>query len=402
MKKVICLLLACALMLSIMVGCGQSDSNAPSSSTDEEALQSSSDISTVSTEGEATTLTGRVTLKEFLDSGPKVGFVAGAYHKSVELDKNNTPLGMYLFEDGKIYYVLSFDENGETTDDWRLTWGEFSKMSDEELVEYARSYRTLHYGKSAERFEFDPNDANANIFSDDSRESVKNVGDVAVVPQRTLNVEGEYIGADYYYDLDTSKPLAPVSVYYGVEIEGGIYAGFYPYQIRLYVDENGNLYFYPSDGDSSTMYPKNIERKFAANEYPYPRNLDENEYDKFDELTPYDGRYGEIEFPAFTYVYNHQCEMPTGDYTLHLISDRSGNQVETEEIIVELSEYGREPEPTPLVYLPNIRSGQTTIYNSAFTLLYRAEDYSYALVFRTDPDLTITLDNIGDEGVEVD
>ncbi|MCH5353129.1 MAG: hypothetical protein J1E06_06660 [Acutalibacter sp.] len=64
--------------------------------------------------------------------------------------------------------------------------------------------------------------------------------------------------------------------------------------------------------------------------------------------------------------------------------------------------YDEQIELKNLFILLNYRTGQQPVYDSSFTLLYGEEDHSYALVFRTNPDLTLTPDNIGDKGVEVD
>lgn len=84
-----------------------------------------------------------VTLKEFLDSGPKVAFESRLY----EVAKDRTPSYMYLFEDGKVYVVChETNSNGFPDRSAKLTYGEIAKMSDTELLEYARKHKQTEYG----------------------------------------------------------------------------------------------------------------------------------------------------------------------------------------------------------------------------------------------------------------
>ena len=92
------------------------------------------------------TLTDTVTLKQFLDSGPKVGFYGTP-------NKSDYPL-IYLFEDGKVYAVCPWTEKYEKyfhenyslgRNDGAVTWGDIAKMSDDELLEFARKNKQLNF-----------------------------------------------------------------------------------------------------------------------------------------------------------------------------------------------------------------------------------------------------------------
>lgn len=99
-------------------------------------------------------LKGNVTLKRFLDSGPKIGF------RTIGTPSKNTHPTIYLFEDGKVYMVSTVIVKGCPTDNWifnrhidpelfdegsPLTLGDISKMTDEELLEFARAHKTLEW-----------------------------------------------------------------------------------------------------------------------------------------------------------------------------------------------------------------------------------------------------------------
>ena len=316
-------------------------------------------------------LSGTVTLKEFLDSGPKVGF-----YGSFPLDKDNSPYSMYLFENGKVYYVYSFDENEQVTDDYKLTWGEISKMSDKELLEYARKYMTLHKGRTNLRFEFDPKDAN--IISGNPDKLIKNAGETMVKFSKS-EIKDRYIPV-----YDTEMLLAKVPVFH--------YMWDHEYKEKkvcyeeFYVDKDGKLYFI-----NGNPYLKG---------YDYTHH-DDNDYEEIDETTPYDGRYGEVKLPAFTFKYDYTDEMTTGDYSLHIVTDGSGNLALGEGIIVEMKNDGKTLDRT-VVGLYNYPPAMAAVYDSMFSILFHDEDGDSGLIFRTSEDLELTLDNVGDKGVEVD
>lgn len=98
--------------------------------------------------------TGTVTLKQFLDSGPKVGFtIQGTPNKS------EYPY-IYLFENGKVYMVCTW-QSGEYCANHEkgqgkgaLTWGDISKMTDEELLSFAQEHKQLKF-KYPVGFEYD-------------------------------------------------------------------------------------------------------------------------------------------------------------------------------------------------------------------------------------------------------
>lgn len=94
------------------------------------------------------TRTGTITLKQFLDSGPKVGLIGTP-------NKSDYP-HIYLFENGKIYMVCTWssyngfyanDKHGALIkgNDGIVTWGDLAKMTDEELLEFAREHKQLEY-----------------------------------------------------------------------------------------------------------------------------------------------------------------------------------------------------------------------------------------------------------------
>ena len=70
---------------------------------------------------------GTISLKQFLDSGPKVGFWG-----STSL---GDPIQTVLFEDGKYYRVDNQGYNSE------LTLRDISEMSDDELIEFVKEHK---------------------------------------------------------------------------------------------------------------------------------------------------------------------------------------------------------------------------------------------------------------------
>lgn len=182
-----------------------------------------------------TTLTGTVTLKQFLDSGPKVGFVTIP-------SKPGYPL-IYLFEDGKVYMVcthsssdgprandLIFDNSTLPTN--AIPWSELDKMSDEEMLEYARDHKQLKfvwYGWNTwtKVDEFSTGKYKLHIYTDYTGKS-----------RDYERIEIQYEKGDNYPygynslpDMDRIKTTADKKV-----INGSIYTGF--------VDQDGDeLYF---------------------------------------------------------------------------------------------------------------------------------------------------------------
>ena len=100
------------------------------------------------------TRNGTITLKQFLDSGPKVGFVGTP-------DKAGYPC-IYLFENGKVYMICTWKahgdyyyENGEEKGQKKgaITWGELAKMTDEELLSFAQEHKQLIYSYYADIYD---------------------------------------------------------------------------------------------------------------------------------------------------------------------------------------------------------------------------------------------------------
>ena len=126
MKKIrwMALVLALVMLMGLLAACGQTDGGDPAGE---------------SSANDNSTLSGMVTLAQYLANGPCVGF-----YSIGEPDKNESPRQMWLFEDGKVYRVFGpRDEEGTVA---FLTWGEISKMTDEELLDYAREYKALDWG----------------------------------------------------------------------------------------------------------------------------------------------------------------------------------------------------------------------------------------------------------------
>ena len=174
------LFLALIMLLGVLAGCGDSSSGGRTHSKSTDSDLASDDTSNDSISNKATeeepvidgtsnndgTLKGTVTLKQFLDSdGPKVGL----YDYGTP-GKNNYP-DILLFENGKIYMVCTWEWDWEKYSidldptpcrngcggyftqnknyaiyDGMLTWGDISKMTDEELLEYARANKQLLWG----------------------------------------------------------------------------------------------------------------------------------------------------------------------------------------------------------------------------------------------------------------
>lgn len=378
--KLTALCLALALFIGLLASCGGGTSNrsggGATGSSSKGGTLDGSDTSV----NHNVTLTGKVTLKKFLDSGPKVGFY-GKY----PLDKNSKPEKMYLFEDGKIYLVYSFDENGTATDDYQLTWGEISKMSDDELLAHARKYKTSHGRGHKRALWFDSNDPN---FDNQQGETVEKPGDTWV--EYDSNYHVDYTGLREYED---GKLYGVVTVHYHQ-------LGHNEDSSEFLIDADGNLYFAGRDTFDEVIY--------------YPTVMDPNSQPvAFDEITPYDGRCGEIRLPKFTFIDDFLPQMITCEYSFSVRSDKTGNLVTKEYIDVDVKygygfswyietvEFGREPSQAAVISLYNTPSAKGVVYDSTFTVLFEDEDKKHGLIFRTGNDLSLTLDKIGDEGIEV-
>lgn len=116
------------------------------------------------------TLTGTVTLAEYLNSGPRVGF----YIANTVFDKDMYPDAILLFEDGKMYQVCTWiDENGnlrandrEGREKGALTWSDISKMTDDELLEFARAHKELEWHESSWGYRFNTGEYTLHVYTD--------------------------------------------------------------------------------------------------------------------------------------------------------------------------------------------------------------------------------------------
>lgn len=81
-----------------------------------------------------------------------------------------------------------------------------------------------------------------------------------------------------------------------------------------------------------------------------------------------------------------------GEYQLHIYTDKTGNYLEYERVEIEKDGFTFYP-----------YTFTTTVYDSVFQGFYNINSSSpYGYFYRVNDDITVTLDNIGDEGVEVD
>lgn len=118
MKKIkfISLGLVIVMVVGIFAGCGNKNG----------------DNSGGTVGGNSIVETTTLTLKEYLEGGPRVAI----FDTSIP-DKDSKIDAIILFEDGYAYCKRSFEYGTKPT------WGEIAKMSDEELLEYARQNKAL-------------------------------------------------------------------------------------------------------------------------------------------------------------------------------------------------------------------------------------------------------------------
>lgn len=277
-----------------------------------------------------------MTFKEFLDSGPKVGFPK---YES-ELDKDSTVSYAYLFEDGKIYIVDAKNNSQNQSDDASLTYGDISKMSDDELIEWAQKNKTNKVSEDdiTRRFIIDKND-----------------------PALVSN-GGNFDLGDHHGEVDEGY-----TVYGWVKNNTIVYDGYFNgIDDLLYVNADGQIL---------------IE--------------DDN-----DELIEYDGRYGELTAPKSVYEEYDYTFFETGDYKLQLYSDNTGNNVERETLSATLSNgYGfvmyftKSATKKQDVYDSTFLFMPCQVMPSDLVVKY--------LAFRINGDLTITLDNVDNSDIEI-
>ena len=319
--------------------------------------------------------TKTVTLKQFLDSGPKVGFE----DYNLPLDKDDVVDKMYLFEGGKVYYVQSYDEYYQKTDESKLTWGEVAKMSDKELLAFAEKYKTLQAENAALHLEYDMDEKCVK----NAHKSTDRITELGIAYLSAKSFENGYL------TLDKETLMASFTVYYGCQ-------GFNTVEedkAELLVDMNGNIYFAPNQ--SYLIDPSVFHEYYEYDGY----------YEKFTEYTPYDGRYGEITLPEFTYraVYR---ELSTGEYSFAITTDNTGNNVEYEDVRVEVKKSNGEINMSSEFAFCDDSKRSYTVYESTFVeFLTGFDKYGFpcnGLIFRTNENLTVTLDRIGDRGIDVD
>ena len=142
--KTISLILALVMLTGMLSGCGNSAANDDQSQVAgnnyTNGNETGEDMDDNSANGDK--LTETVTLKEYLNGVPRVAFMA-----DVTPDKNSTPSAIYLFENGKVYYVSDrknqyYGMYGGTN----LTYGEISRMTDEELLDFAKTHIVPFWG----------------------------------------------------------------------------------------------------------------------------------------------------------------------------------------------------------------------------------------------------------------
>ncbi|MCH5182908.1 MAG: hypothetical protein J1E00_01910 [Oscillospiraceae bacterium] len=376
MKKIrfIALCLALTLFVGLLAGCSGSMPNGSDGRTENSSTKDSADStnSNSSASGTPAPLTGTVTLKQYLDNGPKVGFY-GEY----PLDKDASPSSMYLFENGKLYFIVSLGEYDRDTKEYALTWGEIAKMSDEELLAHVRKYTASHRAGSFYHYEFDPNTANIYVSPDTSDTYI---GEPTGLEQY-IKKPGDYMFAVREYNIQSGMGV--------IKVEGD--HGLFSSSIGLYYYDDDNDYIIRTTLDFDVF-----------------GNLYLNEYDAYE----YDGRYGDLKLPELTLKWSYDSAMTTGDYTLHVTTDNTGNRTTKEQISVETvrewtaNNYFIQKQetigPESVFDLYNFPPAKGTVYGSTFSVLFTNKDRDRGLIFRTGNGLTLTLDKPGDEGVEVD
>ena len=362
MRKTLSIFLAVIVFLGLLTACERKNKNEgfkPASMTSSGA---------VSTKNSKT-----ITLNEYLMTGPTVGLVTSTY----PLDKSSVP-EMYLFEDGKVYYVYSVDEDGFVTQDSVLTLGQIAKMTDEELLEHARKYKNLYCKPTIEYF-----------------------------------IDSEYTFADILNWEEVYK-TQKIGIFHSENVKGG----------RCFeCSENGDIYFsmivridYNEYSYQGVTYPMKRDKDgniFFLKDREYYAVEDEthivlNSYgsykcDVFSEDTPYDGRYGVIPFPEGHVEIKHENIMTTGEYSLHIYTDISGNVLEKESIEVEAlieNNENTKADISDLFYMINMPKGMGIVYDSQFSVFCKRDIGPY-LLFRTN-DYSVVLDGINDDGILLD
>lgn len=281
-------------------------------------------------------VTGTMTLKEFLDSGPKVGFPK----IEAELDKSSTASSAYLFEDGKVYLVDPKNNAQNRSDDVSLTYGDISKMTDDEIIEWARNNKTdkISDNRVTKRFIIDKND-----------------------PALVEN-GGSFDLGDHHGEIEEGYTA------YGWVKNGTIvYDGYLDgVDGQLFVNADGQIF---------------IE--------------DDN-----DELIEYDGRYGELTAPKSVYEEYDYIFFETGDYELQLYSDNTGNNVERETLnatvsdgITFLMNFTKTATKKQDVYDSTFLFVPCDVMPTELAVNY--------LAFRINGDLTITFDSVDNSDIEI-
>lgn len=237
MKKIkfMAILTIATVLMSMMTGC---DSFTTSSGSGGGTASDGSGSG-----GSNNTLTGTVTLKQFLDSGPKVGFVGTP-------DKSKYP-EIYFFENGKIYMVCTWetykgyyanDKKGEGKG--AITWGDIAKMTDEELLELAREHKQLKYLYYGGRF---------NIVEGSLELSSRGY---------TLHIYTDSTGNNFAYEnievsfvFDSGNMMGILS---GKLISSSEKAVIYDSSFSGLENEDGNVVLYFRTGENLTIVPDNL------------------------------------------------------------------------------------------------------------------------------------------------
>lgn len=243
-NKFMAILTIAAVLMCMLTGC---DSSTAGSWGGGGAVNNNSEDEGSNADDNAT-LTGTVTLKQFLDSGPKVGFV-------IIPDKPKYPL-IYFFEDGKVYMVCTHSSSdgprandsifkSGSSSDGEIPWSEFDRKTDDEMVEYARSHKQLRfvwYGRNTWKKvdEFSTGEYRLHIYTD-----------YTGVSRAYERIEVHYEDGDHYSSGYSSLPdMGGIKLTADkVVINGSTYSGF--------ADQDGNkLYF--RTGNDLTIVLDNI------------------------------------------------------------------------------------------------------------------------------------------------
>lgn len=235
MKKTITLLLALLMMLSlaacesILTSSGQSHNTQTSS-------------------GPSHNTPTTMTLKQFLDSGPKVAFC-----DVLPLDKDDKPKRMYLFEGGKVFLVedaeVIYNGLNYKTENHLKTYSEFAKMTDDEILAYAREHvKTSKVPQ--DMVQYDRN-YSLHIYTDNTGNNLK-YERIEYETVREIKVEGEnglYVGTGEwerytssieYFDLTTIRSAV-------------IYDSFFMGPAQIFKNGDAGLFFRVGDGVKITL-----------------------------------------------------------------------------------------------------------------------------------------------------